>query len=371
MRIGNGISATPIGRLGNVSPLNEPKFVFDSMLGGWQDQQLSRGLAERTVLVRTAFVRRFESYCENPPWEWTPGDLEDFTVHMMSTGGGLAKSTVRGYHVIIRTFCSFITDSRYGWAEECEARFGHVPQQICHDWNTVSHMLEYEGRPERRALTYDEVETFFTYADSRVEAIVNAGKKGSLTALRDAQLFKTIYAFGLRRAEGVGLDIADFRYNPAAKRYGTYGAVEVRWGKGSMGSGTKRRTVLTVPEFDWVVEGLEQWVDDGRPLLTDNPRGALWLTERGTRVSVRFIDSKFAELRDGAGLSSELTPHSLRHTYVTNLIEWGYSEKFVQDQVGHLYAATTAIYTSVGSDYKNRVIAQALSKIYGDTNEKS
>lgn len=52
---------------------------------------------------------------------------------------------------------------------------------------------------------------------------------------------------------------------------------------------------------------------------------------------------------------------------MTNLVEWGYSERFVHDQVGHLYASTTAIYTSMGSDYKNRVIARAFSRIYGGT----
>lgn len=62
---------------------------------------------------------------------------------------------------------------------------------------------------------------------------------------------------------------------------------------------------------------------------------------------------------------SRLSVHALRHTYVTNLIEWGYAEKFVQDQVGHAYASTTAIYTSVGDDYKNRMIAKALSRVYG------
>lgn len=93
--------------------------------------------------------------------------------------------------------------------------------------------------------------------------------------------------------------------------------------------------------------------------------GPLWPTERGTRVSLRYIDLRFAQLRDEAGLPPELSVHALRHTYVTNLIEWGYAEKFVQDQVGHAYASTTAIYTSVGDDFKNRMINQALSRIYG------
>nr|WP_308423496.1 tyrosine-type recombinase/integrase [Agromyces bauzanensis] len=60
-----------------------------------------------------------------------------------------------------------------------------------------------------------------------------------------------------------------------------------------------------------------------------------------------------------ARVPSELSVHALRHTYVTNLIEWGYTEKFVQDHFGHAYASTTAIYTSVGDDFKNRMITRA------------
>lgn len=362
---GGGSPASTLRLLGNVSPLNECQFVFDAMLNGWRDQQLSRGLSVRTAAARIQFISRFADYCEKYPWEWEPGDLEDFTVHARSRSRPLAKSTIRGYQVTVRLFCDFLIDARYGWGGECEARFSARPQQICHEWNTVAHLVDYEGRAQRRALTYDELEAFFNHADARVESIASAGKKGSLTALRDAQIFKTAYAFGLRRAEVIGLDVADLRPNPAAPQFGTYGTVEVRWGKAARGSGPRRRSVLTLPEFDWIVDGLDQWVNLGRGRFRNHPTGALWTTERGTRVCARYLDHRFADLRDGAGLPTDLSLHSLRHTYVTNLIEWGYSERFVQDQVGHLYASTTAIYTSVGNDYKNRVIAQALSRIYG------
>ncbi|MEV8144635.1 tyrosine-type recombinase/integrase [Specibacter sp. NPDC078709] len=357
--------------LDNVHPLHEGEFVFDAMLSGWHDQQVSRGLAASTVTSRILFIRRFANYCDKLPWQWIPGDVEDFTVHCSSGDGRLAKSTIRAYQARIRVFCAFITDTRYDWIAQCQKRFGCAPQQICHEWNTTAHIADYEGRPERRALTYDELDSFFGHADGRVESIVQSGKKGALAALRDTQIFKTVYAFGLRRAEAVGLDIADLRPNPASPRFGHYGSLDVRWGKGSNGSGPRRRTILALPEFDWAIDGLRQWVEMGRMRVTNERRGALWPTERGTRVSLRYLDDRFAEIRDGAGLPKELSLHSLRHSYVTNLIEWGYSEKFVQDQVGHLYASTTAIYTSVGSDYKNRVIARALSRVYGDQNAHS
>jgi integrase/recombinase XerC len=55
----------------------------------------------------------------------------------------------------------------------------------------------------------------------------------------------------------------------------------------------------------------------------------------------------------------------LRHSYVTHLIEDGFPERFITDQVGHAYAATTAIYTGVSDDYKNRVLAKALAGGFG------
>ncbi|WP_409047085.1 tyrosine-type recombinase/integrase [Microbacterium sp. HA-8] len=354
----------------NVVPLDEPAYVFQHMVDGWVDQQLSRGLRENTVRPRVRILQRFQEFCGTYPWEWRPGDLEEFTVSAMSGARANTKATIRGYQITIRLFCEYLIDASYGWTATCDARFGAAPQQICSDWNTIAHLVEYEGRPQRRALSSDELERFFDAADARVDSIIRAGKKGSFAALRDTQIFKTIYAYGLRRAEVVGLDIADLRPNASAPRFGTYGALNVRWGKGTRGSGPRRRTVLTVPEFDWAVEGLAQWAEVARSrMLGDWEMETLWPTERRTRVSVRYLDLRFAELREQVGLPPELTLHALRHTYVTNLIEWGYSEKFVQDQVGHAYASTTAIYTSVGDDYKNRVLAQALSRIYGEQSE--
>ncbi len=77
-------------------------------------------------------------------------------------------------------------------------------------------------------------------------------------------------------------------------------------------------------------------------------------------MSLRHVNARFAVYRQGAGLPEELDLHCLRHSYITHLIEAGYPERFVTEQVGHAYAATTAIYTGVSDDYKNRVLAKAL-----------
>jgi site-specific recombinase XerC len=77
-------------------------------------------------------------------------------------------------------------------------------------------------------------------------------------------------------------------------------------------------------------------------------------------MSWRSIDRAFAIARRAAGLDPLLDLHSLRHSYVTHLVEFDYAERFVQEQVGHAYAATTALYTGVSDDYRNRLLARAL-----------
>lgn len=345
-----------------VAHLDERAAVFRAMLVGWDRQQRSRLLGDHTIASRLSLVRRFGEFCGEYPWRWSPGDVEDFTTSLLGGQDRRAFSTIRGYHLTLRMFCDYLTDRRYGWAAECEERFGVVPAQVCHEWNTVVHVGEYEGRPERRAMTYEELQGFFDHADERVDRIATSGRKGALVALRDAQMFKTAYAFGLRRRELVRLDVADLHPNAQVRQWGRFGSLHVRYGKASRGGPPKRRTVLAVPEFDWVIDGLRQWVEQGRARFGAGHHPALWVTERSSRVALRYVDDRFAQLRDEVGLPAELTLHCLRHSYVTHLIEFGYPELFVQQQVGHAYAATTAIYTSVSDDFKDKVLARALSR---------
>ncbi|MFD9302135.1 tyrosine-type recombinase/integrase [Streptomyces sp. NPDC060048] len=346
---------------GNVRALDPAPAMFDAMLRGREQQQRSRLLTKKTIGDRLSLVRRFALFTGTYPWEWTPEDVEAYFSHQMSGDSPLAHSTVRGQQGDLQMFCAFVSDGRYGWAAACEETFGTVPVQVCHDWNTADHVAGFEGRPGRRALTYDELQTLFDAADDRVEHARKRRRKGVLAAWRDAVLVKQIYAYGTRRRETSMLDLPDLRHNPRAKAYGRFGALEVRHGKASRGSPPKRRTVLTVPEVDWVVPVLEEWVDEVRAGFSPSGHTALWVTERCGRLGVRRIDEVFAVIRDHAGLPQELELHCLRHTYITHLIEFGYPERFVQEQVGHVYASTTALYTWVSDEYRNRLLEASLA----------
>ena len=342
--------------------LNPQEAVFEAMLEGWSTQQQSRMLRIDTIKPRLTLVRRFLEFTNTYPWEWQPADLEQFTTQLRSGAKPIRVSTARNYQNTIGLFCDYLTDGRYGWGSVCQERFGDVPVQICHEWNTVEHSSEFEGDPGRRAATYDEVQALFDAADARAEGIKSLRRKGLLPALRDAAMIKAVYAFGLRRREVCMLDLHDLRRNPTVPAFGTLGALFVRWGKSTAGGPPRRRTVLLVPEFDWVIDPMRYWLDTVRPAFEPGNLPALWVNERKGRVQLRKLDENFAEIRELAGVDDALDLHSLRHSYVTHLLEFGYPELFVQQQVGHSYASTTAIYSSVSDEYRNKLLTASIDR---------
>ncbi len=327
------------------------------MLEGWRGQQVARNLALATVATRLRTVRAFTDHAACFPWRWTPQMVDEWSTDLRAVRG-LRRSTLRGYQESLRLFCHYLTDPAYQWARECETRFGTHPVQICHEWNTAVHVQDAEADPVKRAFTVDELQALFDHADDQVGRIRGAGRKGWLPAFRDAALLKTAYAFGLRRNETRMLDVADFGANPHAVEYGEYGVCYVRHGKAMKGSPPRRRSVLTV--WPWIVEILQQWVTDVRPLFAVGPGPALWPSERAPRVGLQQINARLAHYRDALGLDANLDFHSLRRSYVTHLIESGWDPLFVQHQVGHQHASTTAIYTCVSSDFRTRTLRQAL-----------
>lgn len=347
----------------SVVHLHPEEAAFEAMLSGWAAQQTARLLSVGPVESRVATVRRFAAFTGEYPWRWQPVDVEEWTVSLRRGGAG-AASTLRNYQNVIAMFCDYLVDPRYAWAKECLERFGTHPVQICHEWNTATHVSPHEGRPGVRPFTRKELQLFFDHADAQVERAQRLGRKGWIAAFRDATLFKTIYAYGLRRREAAMLDITDFHINPKAPQFGAYGICSVRYGKALKGSPPRRRSVLTV--MPWSVDVLTEYVEEVRPLYGVGQRTMLWPTERGSRVSSDYLNVRFREYRDALGLPAELHPHCLRHSYVTHLIEDEFDQFFVQQQVGHAWGSTTALYTGVSSDYKNQALRRALGPAFTD-----
>ncbi len=349
-----------VGEDAEVSPEHA---VFEAMLDGWRTQRLSRNLAFGTVESGARVLRRFQDEVGRYPWQWSPEDLENWVAGLRA-GEGRANSTIRSYGLTVSAFLDYVCDPAYSWDTLCLQRFGTHAVQICGPANLAVHTIDQEARPSRRPLTRSECQALFDAADERTEAVSHRGAKGWAPAFRDATMLKVAYAWGLRRRELLMLERCDFGPNPKASEFGAFGVCHVRFGKAANGSPPRRRGVLTV--MDWSVEVIAEWVDE---VLTDwrVDSSGLWPSERHGRVSEDRLNAAFAASAADAGLPAGLSPHCLRHSYVSHLIEDGYDPLFVQQQVGHRHSSTTALYTSVSSDYRTRVLRAALDKMIGNT----
>ncbi len=335
--------------------------MVEAMLKGWRAQQAARGLQEDTIAPRERLVRRFLEFTNEYPWNWAPSHVDEWT-QSLTAERHLAPSTIRGYQTDLRLFSEYLTDGRYGWVVECQKVFGTFPVPVCHEWNTIAHLNDYEGDPEARPFTREELQRFLDYADEQVDRAVHAKRKGALAAYRDATLFKVVYAWGLRRTETSKLDLADWGRNPAAPEFGRYGMLHVRYGKAVRGQPPRRRNVPSV--MGWAVEAVADYVENIRPRFGCEDHPALWVTERGGRVNPAEINSRFVAYRDALGLSKALTPHSLRHSWVTHLTEDGVDRRFIQEAVGHRCDTSTAIYTHVSGDFMNTALRKAIGPAF-------
>lgn len=153
-------------------------------------------------------------------------------------------------------------------------------------------------------------------------------------ALRDAALLETLYATGMRVSEVVSLDTSDLDMASATVR--------------CFGKGSKERII---PMYPRAVESLELYVTDGRlAYLKDREEKALFLNPRGTRLTRQGLWLIIKSYVERAGIESEVTPHTLRHSFATHLLDGGANLREVQQLLGHSNVSTTQIYTHVSGE---------------------
>lgn len=160
--------------------------------------------------------------------------------------------------------------------------------------------------------------------------------------VRDRALMEVLYASGMRVSELCGLKIQD--YNPAAKEMRVFG-------KGSR----ERVVLLNDSAHGWLERYLnEHWVRlaGGREAAPDQP---LFVSRQASRLSSRSVHRIVLKYAKQAGINKPITPHTLRHTFATHLLEGGADLRVVQDLLGHTTISTTQIYTHVSLDRLRRV----------------
>ncbi|MGY5763882.1 tyrosine recombinase XerC [Brachybacterium sp. DNPG3] len=169
---------------------------------------------------------------------------------------------------------------------------------------------------------------------------------GWAVALRDAAVLELLYSSGLRVSELVALDRSGIDRSQRT--------VRVR------GKGDKERIVpVGVP----ALEAILRWERDGRPVLLERGGGragsALFLGVRGGRLGDRAVRTLVDEHAAASGVGRSISPHTLRHSAATHLVEGGADLRSVQDFLGHSSLATTQIYTHVSAERLRSTVEQA------------
>jgi integrase/recombinase XerD len=191
--------------------------------------------------------------------------------------------------------------------------------------------------PPRRlpkAIGYDEVERL-------LEA---AGYAGTAAALRDRALLEVLYGTGARISEAVGLDVDDIDLDGRTVRLA---------GKG----GKQRR----VPLGSYAAGAVEHYLVQARPALAAAGTGSarVFLNVRGGALSRQSAWIILKTAAERAGISAAISPHTLRHSFATHLMEGGADVRVVQELLGHSSVTTTQIYTLVTVDRLREVYAEA------------
>ncbi len=254
----------------------------------------------------------------------TEGDIADFVVALRAGGDGYpplaASSAARGL-VAVRGL------HRFAAAEGITA-------------GDVAHAVKPPAPARRlpKALPYEQVSRLLEAAGGAGQA--DGGPRG----LRDRALLELLYSTGARISEVVGLDVDDI---DAADR-----AVVLR-GKG----GKQRMVPIGRPALD----ALDGYLVRGRPALAVRGKGnpALFLNARGGRLSRQSAWQVLQDAAERAGIGSAVSPHTLRHSFATHLLDGGADVRVVQELLGHASVTTTQIYTLVTVNTLHEVWATA------------
>ena len=185
-----------------------------------------------------------------------------------------------------------------------------------------------------------------------VEAILEAaGAAGTTLALRDRALLEVLYGTGARISEAVGLDVDDVDL--------VDGTVLLR------GKGGKERLV---PLGSYGRDAVSAYLVRGRPelaVVATGRAGALFLNARGGRLSRQSAWAVLVRAADRAGVTRDVSPHTLRHSFATHLLEGGADVRVVQELLGHASVTTTQVYTLVTVDNLREVFAAAHPRAQG------
>lgn len=295
-----------------------------SLVGGQAEDYLrhlvvERGLSDNTVQAYRRDLLRYQEYLGSRGIgslaEVTRVDVEEFRRHLDHIG--LAPASVTRCVVAVRNLHRFAVGS------------GQVQADV-----TAGMSPGTRSRRLPKALSMDQVESLLAAPDTSTPE-----------GLRDAALLELLYGTGARVSEICALDVDDIR--PVLD--------DPDLGLRLIGKGDKERIV---PLGSYAAKAVDAWLIRGRPAWAEISNGehALLLNTRGRRLSRQSAWAVIRRAGEAAGLDVEhLSPHSLRHSYATHLLDGGADVRVVQELLGHSSVTTTQIYTLVTADHLREV----------------
>ncbi|MBI2900988.1 MAG: tyrosine recombinase XerC [Planctomycetes bacterium] len=194
-------------------------------------------------------------------------------------------------------------------------------------------LARIESNPFKRVRTPKPDRKLPNFLDEEeVRRLIEASSGDGVGAARDRALLETIYGGGLRVSEAAGLDLGDVH------RDGGYALVR--------GKGNKERVA---PLGSSALAAIEEYLPPRAELLGALGRetDALFVNKNGTRLDVRSVRRIVLKAARAAGLGKRITPHTLRHSFATHLLDRGADLRSVQELLGHEHLGTTQIYTHV------------------------
>ena len=282
---------------------------------------VERGRSANTMEAYRRDLRRFLRFVHRLEVELTALDADQFATYVAELRETtLAPASVTRAVVVARSLCRFMASE--GFAPTDPSVHVGAPKVPA-------------GIP--KALTEPQIE--------RLLAVVVGDDP---VALRDRAIFEVLYGSGLRISELVGLSIADVDLEARLLRV--------------FGKGAKERIV---PLGRMAMHSLAVWFDDGRPKLASPRRRsrsdveAVLLNQRGGRLTRQGAWLVMSGHARRAGLGDVFTPHVLRHSCATHMLDHGADIRAVQEMLGHASISTTQVYTKVATERLWRVYAES------------
>jgi len=276
---------------------------------------VERGLSRNTLLAYQRDLLRYIDFLESlgkSMLDVSERDIEDFLSHLRNGDVNhppLSPSSSARSIIAVRGFHKFL--ARENRSVDPAAQI-HPPTP---------------GRRLPKALSLNEIEGI----------ISGAGSGESAQSLRDRALVELLYATGARVSEVISLDVDQIKSPLQSIRL--------------LGKGGKERVV---PVGSFAAEAVDNYLVRGRPALiegkSDRRERKLFLNLRGTPLSRQSAWEIVRSCAIKGGVTSELSPHSFRHSFATHLLAGGADIRTVQELLGHASVATTQIYTLVTID---------------------